>query len=172
MMPGELDADRDFVVRRLRSEDVDLLRGVRLAALEDSPDAFGETLEEARSSDWRARAVAGADLPDRAVFVAVSGVRPIGMVFVRCGSPPQPAFLGGMWVHPEFRRRGVARSLVQQGSHFLRLAGQTEVSLWVTRGRDGVLAFYQGLGFGPSGETSTLRPGSDLFIDELRCSLG
>ena len=172
MVTGEPEVGGDVVVRRLRSEDVDLLRRVRLAALEDSPDAFGETLEGARSANWRARAVDGADFPDRAIFVAVRGARPIGMVFVKCASPPEPAFLGGMWVNPEFRRGGVGHSLVQQGLSFLRLAGQIEVSLWVTRGHDGVRAFYRGLGFQDTGVTSTLRPGSDMLIDELRYSLG
>jgi ribosomal protein S18 acetylase RimI-like enzyme len=169
MVTGELEVD--VVVRRLRSEDADLLRTIRLAALAESPDAFGETLEGARNADWPARAVDGASFPDRAVFVAVTAVQPVGMVFVKCASPPEPAFLGGMWVSPGFRRRGVGHSLVQQGLDFLRLAGQTELSLWVTRGHHGIVAFYRALGFRETGVTSTLRPGSDVLIDELRCSL-
>ncbi len=172
MLTGELEVGGDMVVRRLRSEDVDLLRTVRLAALEDSPDAFGETLLGANSADWHARAIDGAVLPDRAVFVAVIGIRPAGMVFVKCASPPEPAFLGGMWVKAEFRRRGVGRSLVQQGLAFLSAAAQAEVSLWVTRGHDDVFAFYRALGFRDTGLSDTLRPGSVIMIDELRCLLG
>jgi ribosomal protein S18 acetylase RimI-like enzyme len=171
MVTGELEVGGDVVVRRLRSEDVDLLREVRLAALGESPDSFGETLEGARSADWSARAADGAERPDRAVFIALAGSRPIGMAFVKSALPPEPAFLGGMWVNPDFRRRGVGHSLVQQGLNFLRLAGQTELSLWVTRGHDGVQAFYRALGFRDTGVTSTLRPGSDILIDELRYSL-
>src|SRR5688500_20325912 len=103
MVTGELDVGGDVVVRRLRSEDADLLRTVRLAALAESPDAFGETLEGARSADWLARAVDGATFPDRAVFVAVTSVRPVGMAFVKCASPPEPALLGGHGVPPPFR---------------------------------------------------------------------
>jgi ribosomal protein S18 acetylase RimI-like enzyme len=76
-----------------------------------------------------------------------------------------------MWVNPEFRQRGIGRSLVQHGLNFLRLAGQTEVSLGVARGRPGVLAFYQSLGFRENGVTRPLRPGADILVDELRCSL-
>ena len=172
MVTGKPETGVEVVVRRLRSEDVDLLRRVRLAALEDSPNAFGETLEHARTSNWPARAVDGADLHDRAVFVAIAGADPIGMVFVKCNSPPEPAFLGGMWVNPEFRRRGIGRSLVQQSLNFIRSAGQTEISLWVTRGHDDVHTFYRALGFRDTGVTDALRPGSHIFIDELRCSLG
>jgi ribosomal protein S18 acetylase RimI-like enzyme len=129
-------------------------------------------LEGARAADWSARAANGADLADRAVFVAVAAARPIGMVFVKCASPPEPAFLGGMWVKPEFRRRGVGHALVREGLNFLRLAGQNDVSLWVTRGHDGVSDFYRALGFQNTGVTDTLRPGSDIVIDELRYVLG
>jgi ribosomal protein S18 acetylase RimI-like enzyme len=172
MAAGEPDSVGDVLVRRLRSEDGDLLREVRLAALEDSPDAFGETLDGARASNWRARATDGADRLDRAVFVAIAGARPIGMIFVKCTSPPDPAFLGGMWVHPSYRRRGVGQSLVEEGLNFLRLAHQTELSLWVTRGHDGVSAFYRALGFRNTGVTDSLRAGSDIVIDELRYSIG
>jgi ribosomal protein S18 acetylase RimI-like enzyme len=168
-MTGDLQDWRgNVVVRRLRSGDVDLFRTVRLAALEDSPDAFGETLEGACVADWHARTIGGATLSDRAVFVAVAHDLPVGMVFVRCAAIPDPAFLGGMWVSPEFRRRGVGRLLVQHALVFLRSAGQVDVSLWVTRGHSEVLAFYRSLGFRETGATSTLRPGSDVIIDELR----
>jgi ribosomal protein S18 acetylase RimI-like enzyme len=168
-MTGDLqDWRSNVVVRRLRSGDVDFFRTVRLAALEDSPDAFGETLEGARVADWHARTIGGATLSDRAVFLAVAHDLPVGMVFVRCAANSDPAFLGGMWVSPEFRRRGIGRLLVQHALVFLRSAGQVDVSLWVTRGHREVLAFYRSLGFRETGATSTLRPGSDVIIDELR----
>ena len=171
MAPEKFDVTGEIIVRRIRSEDVELLRHVRLAALKDSPKAFGETLEGARSADWPARAVDGAAFSDRAVFIALAGSRPIGMVFVRSSPPPEPAFLGAMWVDPEFRGNGIGRSLVQQGFDFLRVAGQRELSFWVTRGHDDVVAFYRRLGFRATGATSTLRAGSGILIDELRCSL-
>lgn len=170
-MTGDLQVGADVVVRRLRSEDAGLLRDVRLAALADSPDAFGETLHDARSADWFARAVDGAAFADRAVFIALAAGVPAGMVFVKCGSPPEPAFLGGMWVRPEFRRRHIGAALVQHALDFLRSADQSELSLWVTRGHDGVVRFYHGMGFQITGDTSTLRPGSDVVIDELRLAL-
>lgn len=161
----------DVIVRRLRADDAELLRDIRLSALADSPDAFGETLHDARSADWHARTINGSVLADRAVFVALAAVLPAGMAFVRCGSPGEPAFLGGMWVRPEFRRRHIGTSLVHHALDFLRAAGQAEISLWVTRGHGSVIRFYESLGFRSTGSTSTLRPGSDLVIDELRLAL-
>jgi ribosomal protein S18 acetylase RimI-like enzyme len=162
----------EVVVRRLLADDVERFRQVRLAALKDSPDAFGETLQDASSTDWQVRTTNGAMLPDRAVFIVLAGALPVGMIFVKCAAPPEPAFLGGMWVRPEFRRRGLGRSLVRKALDFLHSSGQAEVSLWVTRGRDSVVAFYRSLGFRDTGTMSSLRPGSDLIIDELRLRLG
>jgi ribosomal protein S18 acetylase RimI-like enzyme len=172
MALGELDGGvGDVVVRRLQADDAHLLRAIRLGALEDAPDAFGETLEGARSADWNARAKDGADSFDRAVFVATRGERGIGMVFVKSGSPPGIAFLGGMWVNPEFRRRGVGRSLVERGMDFLRSVGQAEVALWVTRGHQDVVRFYRSLGFRSTGSSEPIRADAQLLVDELRCSL-
>jgi GNAT superfamily N-acetyltransferase len=157
------------LIRPLAVEDVELFRSLRLAALQDSPDAFGETWESARASDWSARTASGAACTDRGVFVALAGEEAVGMVFVRSGTPPAPAFLGGMWVHPQFRRHGVGRALVLRGLAFLRALGQHRVSLWVTEGHSDVLRFYRALGFHESGASASLRAGSSLTITELTC---
>jgi ribosomal protein S18 acetylase RimI-like enzyme len=145
--PGAGARHGTTTVRRLEPGDTDLFRIVRLAALEDRPDAFGETLEEARHSDWSARVASGSSFTDRGVFVAVAGERAVGMVSVRAQEPRSPAFLGGMWVHPAVRRQGTGRALVVQGLDFLRSIGQAQVVLWVTEGHSDVLGFYRGLGF-------------------------
>jgi len=93
------------------------------------------------------------------------------MVFVRCEEPPAPAFLGGMWVHPSFRRRGIGRILVERGLEFLRSVGQCQVSLWVTSVHADALSFYRRLGFQETGATASLRPGSPLTITELNLEL-
>jgi ribosomal protein S18 acetylase RimI-like enzyme len=157
----------NLTVRRLRETDVELFRAVRLAALRDSPDAFGETLEGAQQSDWQRRTVDGSVFSDRAVYLAVADGMPVGMVFVKCAAPAEHAFLGGMWVQPEFRRRGAGRLLVESALDFLRSAGQRQLSVWVTGGHTDVLKFYRTLGFQDTGATSTLRPGSDVAICEL-----
>ena len=159
-------------VRRLAPGEVELFQAVRLAALRDSPDAFGETLEVALQSDWHTRTVRGSTLSDRAAYVAVSAEHAIGMVFVNCALPPEPAFLGGMWVDQAFRRHGIGRSLVECALEFLRGAGQVQVSLWVTSTHDEIFSFYESLGFKKTGAISALRDGSDVAICELRRTIG
>jgi len=75
--------------------------------------------------------------------------------------------LAAMWVHPDFRRRGVGHSLVAQALAFLRSSAQQHVSLWVTETHTGVFQFYESLGFQRTGARSPLRPGSDTTILEM-----
>lgn len=160
-----------LLIRRLAPADIELFRAVRLAALQDSPDAFCESLDAGQQSDWVARTASGSAFTDRGVFIALCDDEPMGMVFVRCETPPTPAFLGAMWVHPRFRRQGVGRALVVQGLEFLRSKGQSAVSLWVTSPHAEVLSFYRSLGFRETGATARLRPGSPLTITEMNLAL-
>jgi hypothetical protein len=77
-----------------------------------------------------------------------------------------------MWVHPDFRRRGVGHSLVARALAFLRSAGQQHVSLWVTETHAGVFKFYENLGFQRTGARSPLRSGSDTTILEMARLVG
>jgi ribosomal protein S18 acetylase RimI-like enzyme len=158
-------------VRRLRLDDAELFRAVRLAALRDTPDAFGETLDEAEKSDWQARTVSGSSHTDRGVFVAVERDRGIGMVFAKGATPPEPAFLGGLWVHPAFRRFGVGRRLFQSATEFLRAADQGQLSLWAAGSAPGVFDFYRSLGLRETGATAALRQGSLVTIHEFVLTL-
>jgi ribosomal protein S18 acetylase RimI-like enzyme len=102
------------------------------------------------------------------VYIAMADSDPVGMVFARCGTRPEEAArIGGMWVHPGCRRRGVGRRLLERAMNFLELSGQKRVGLWATAANADVLRFYEKAGFRPTGATSTLRPGSDVPIVEM-----
>jgi ribosomal protein S18 acetylase RimI-like enzyme len=154
-----------IVVRKVEADDVALFRSVRLAALKDAPNAFGETLEDALHSDWSARVTPS---PDREVYIALADGDPVGMVFAKCGTDSEEAaFIGGMWVHPGCRRCGVGSQLLEKAVGFLQLSRQQRVALWVTAANADVLRFYEQAGFRQTGAISTLRPGSDVRIVEL-----
>jgi ribosomal protein S18 acetylase RimI-like enzyme len=159
------DSPDEIELRRVEGGEVALFRSVRLAALQDAPNAFGETLEDAVRSDWSARVNPA---PDRVIYIAVADADPVGMVFAKCGTGPrEAAFIGGMWVHPRYRRRGVGSRLLETAMSFLRLSAQERVALWVMAANADVLRFYESAGFRRTGATSTLRPGSDVPIVQL-----
>ena len=165
--PGHLS------VRALVRGDADLLRLLRLEALRESPDAYVETLVDALSCDWLARAerLARPEPADRATYFAFFDDRPVGMIVAGYGIPNESPFLAAMWVHPDFRRRRAGHALVVRALAFLRAAGQQQVALWVTESHLSVFKFYQSLGFQVTGARAPLRPGSETTILEMACRL-
>jgi GNAT superfamily N-acetyltransferase len=141
----------DITVRRVRPEEWRELKSVRLAALADSPSAFGSThAREAAFDDaeWIDRAERGSRGVDRVTFVAIDhdGRGFVGIAGGFC-YPEDSTHrdLVSMWTSPAARRAGVGRRLV---ASVLDWAGvDTEVHLWVTEGNDPAQRLYETMGF-------------------------
>jgi GNAT superfamily N-acetyltransferase len=162
-----------IVVRRIRPGEAEALRLVRLAALTESPSAFGSTYAGESSltiEEWTDRARAGSGGSDRATFFAVAGEDIVGLVG---GYRPEPASavveLVSMWTHPTVRRTGVGRLLVNAVVDWARACGAREVQLWVTRGNTAAEILYRAVGFAETGDYQPLP--SDPCQDETRMTL-
>ena len=131
-------------VIRLGEEDWRAWRAVRLAALADAPGAFGSTLEHEQAlgeEAWRAM-TRGA-----AIFLAVAGGIPIGVV-AGVGRPSAgERGLGAMWVTPAWRSHGVAALLVGAVIDWARDEGCARVGLWVPADNARARRFYERQGF-------------------------
>lgn len=137
-------------IRRLDPSSWITYREVRLAALADSPGAFGTTLEQASrrtDAEWRA------SLVDRVNFVAFDAGRPVGLVSGIRGPEPGCAELISMWVAPAHRRHAVGKQLVREVVAWARGEGYRTLALTVVDANDGARALYQRLGFAPTGAT-------------------
>jgi len=147
-------------IRRIRPDEGQVLRELRLAALQDAPTAFSSTFgAEAAFTDslWEERARRGAAGDDLATLVAVDGERPVGLVVGLREPPGAPDVeLVSMWTAPGVRRRGVARALAQALLDWAGATGAAEVRLWVTRGNVAAERLYAGLGFLPTGASQPL----------------
>ncbi|HSK05387.1 MAG TPA: dihydropteroate synthase [Kofleriaceae bacterium] len=154
---------RDVALRQLRPEDWRLWRDLRLRALADAPDAFAETLAEARARDdagWQALA---APRPHVVQLVAERGGAPAGMaVAVIDLDDPARANLYAMWVAPEARGAGLGRALVDAALRWTRGRAALELSLQVTEGNEPARALYEGCGFRDTGRREALRGGGGL----------
>ena len=124
-----------FRVRQLAREEWSLLRDLRLAALADAPDQFGETHSSASqrsSEEWIALTLSDTPGATSATHIAEVDGDPVGMAFAiqdradaRCGR------LGGMWVAPGARSVGVGMALVRAVLYWSRSGGMHRVRLWV-----------------------------------------
>jgi GNAT superfamily N-acetyltransferase len=149
-----------LTVRRISAKQGSLLRELRLAALADSPEAFGQRLDHAAAqpdAEWAATARAASAGDRRTWLIAWDDDRPVGMVQGR-RRPPHDCLLFSMWVAPQARRGGTGRALVEAIAAWGAGWGARKVVLWVITGNDGALEFYRRLGFrllerGPDAES-------------------
>lgn len=158
------------VVRRIDVGEGELLKHVRLAALRDSPSAFGSTYDaEVHRSDaeWARRARLGASGTDRVTFFAIDGARVVGLAGgYRDDEVRTEVELVSMWTSPVARRGGVGRGLVKSVLEWAGATGAGLVGLWVTRGNEPAQLLYKSTGFEATGEYQPLP--SDPCKDELR----
>lgn len=128
-------------IRRLRADEWDVLRKVRLSALAESPDAFATTWEEASARpegwwrEWAERSASGAE---QAMFLAWDGGSPVGIV--GAFRDEGDCHVISMWVDPGARGRGLGLSLLEAA---VRFAGGSEVVLRVEDGNAAARRLYE-----------------------------
>jgi ribosomal protein S18 acetylase RimI-like enzyme len=150
----------DVTVRRVRADEGPVLKAIRLAALLESPSAFGSThaAEVDQPDDhWAARASLGAAGRHNAIYLAIVDQSIIGIVG---GYRPDPAGssieLVSMWVSPMQRRAGIAAKLVEAVVGWAGEIKATSVDLWVTRSNDAAVRLYEAAGFRETNEHQPL----------------
>ncbi|HEY2877954.1 GNAT family N-acetyltransferase [Nocardioides sp.] len=140
-------------LRRLGPDDWETFRTIRLAALADSPDAFGSTLAREQpygEDDWRRRLTGPVYVVEDPHPVAVGGT------FDNDGTP----HIWGMWTDPDHRGRGHARRILDA-----LIPPDTSAQLDVNITNGDARIVYERYGFVGTGEVEPLRPGSDLQIE-------
>jgi ribosomal protein S18 acetylase RimI-like enzyme len=152
-------------IRRVRPDEWEAFRALRLRALAGDPDAFGGTFEGAlvrTDAEWCARI----DAPERPPFVAVADDgRFVGMAGGRpVAERPGTAGLYGMWVAPEARRHGIGSALIDAVEGWARSAGYTSLGLGVTMTNPSAIRLYERKGYVDIGERHPLRETTDLTI--------
>lgn len=140
------------------------VRATRLAAVRDTPDAFGLTLEEElakREEDWRA----WIDHTERVFLLAElseeNGPRPTaaGMTVVAPSDEgPGVAGVYAVWVAPWARGHGIGDALMQAALQAARDLGNQRAVLGVGDFNLAAQRLYTRNGFTPTGSTSTLPP--------------
>ena len=161
-----------FVIRRFDSAEWQVYRRLRLAALADSPDAFGSTLaaeQDRPDAYWQQRLPTGVASANDCPLIALAGDDPVGLVWGKIDAAnPSTAHVYQMWVTPTHRRLGIGAALLDSVITWARNRSASALVLSVTCGDSPARRLYQRLGFDPSGEPTPLRPGSTVVAQEMR----
>jgi ribosomal protein S18 acetylase RimI-like enzyme len=162
-------------VRKFASDEWRLYRALRLAALEESPDAFGSTIAHERDradADWASRLSRGATSSRALALVAEVDNEPSGLTWVSLEDDhDKVAHLYQMWVAPEKRGQGVGRALLDAAIVWARSVGARAVVLDVTIGNGEAARLYEAAGFVATGSEKPLRPGSEIRSRAMRLAL-
>jgi ribosomal protein S18 acetylase RimI-like enzyme len=139
----------DLTVRALEGDDWQAFRQIRLAALQDAPDAFASSYDEERDYDeefWRLRLARSSRL------LACLDDAPVGIVSVGETGDAGVAEQFGMWVEPEQRGRGEAWQLTEAAAEHARQQGRRALRLWVSTDNGRAVAFFSSYGFRPGND--------------------
>jgi ribosomal protein S18 acetylase RimI-like enzyme len=152
----------DLSVRVLTGDDWPVFRQIRLAALQDAPEAFASSYEEEKDYDeefWRLR------LGRSSRLLACLDDEPVGIVSVGQAQESDVAELFGMWVVPSQRGRGVAWQLTEAAAEHARQLGRRALKLWVSTDNGRAVAFFSSYGFRPGNERRPMT--NDPETDEV-----
>ena len=162
-------------IRPFESDEWELYRSLRLAALMDSPNAFGSTLDAAqrqKSAEWSARLASGTASRWDRPLLAESGDRAIGLAWGKLEpAEPELAHVYQMWVAPASRRLGVGQLLLKDLTAWAWAAGAEHLCRSVTCGDSSAMRLYLRAGFRAHGSERPLRPGSTLMAQPMRLEL-
>lgn len=162
-------------IRSFAEHEWAIYKDLRLAALTESPDAFGSTLakETQRSdADWTNRLAVGVrsswDFP---VMAEING-QSIGLAWGRIEESNRAvANLYQVWVYPTYRRRGAGQLLLDAVTAWAIGKQAHYLELGVTCGDTPAMRLYKRAGFEPVGQPEPIRPGAELLGQKMRLDL-
>jgi len=154
---------------------VGLHRDLRLRALSDAPDSFGEAVTEAAVrpiSYWQELTRAVTEPGRDVMFLACEGSDVLGSAYGLLDRTRSDAGrVGGMWVEPAWRRRGVGHALLQEVVRWGRERGLRRLGLWAPVQNPAAMALYSRAGFRNTGDRRQLPTNPRLSIIAMEVEL-
>lgn len=162
-------------LRRLEAHESSLLRELRLRALRDAPRSFRDTYSEIAakpSSYWDDLTRSVTEPGKNVMLLAYEEDKPVGLVFGLVDLvQSKDGRVGGMWVDPMWRRRGIGAALLQEVASWARERGFERLRLWCVVDSVGPGSLYRKLGFQETGNQQPLSAESTLRVAEMELLL-
>jgi len=157
-------------IRAVSADDAELVRDFYLRMLADSPDAFGETLDNAQrrtTAEWQAfvnHCVVGNEI---IAFIGEDTRGSCGFVRGELGdprTPPGTVLVSELWVAPEQRSLGLGRELMNSVTRWAEARHAIRISLGVAEKNLAVQGFYKKLGYADTGRRVPLPSNETLQV--------
>jgi len=148
-----------FVVRRIRAEEWEAYRTLRLKALANDRIAFGSSSEhesQYTGAQWREMAEKGAR--STSSYISVAEVPNHGLVGMSVGALVEGrAWIFGMWTEPGWRGQGIGGALIDSAIAWLHQQRPAEpILLDVNPRQTAAVRLYESRGFRVTGRSKEL----------------
>lgn len=165
-----------MLIRQIDPRDGPVVRDLAIRMYTDSPEAYGETLDEAIKrlpEQWARRAEWLAEGKQAVGFVAYEDDKSCGFVMGLEGrfidgamdwQYPRTVTMARAWVAPAFRNRGIGRDLATAVRQWALQKGAKHLEAQVTENNERAKRFYAGLGFTDTGRREPLLSNPSLDI--------
>jgi GNAT superfamily N-acetyltransferase len=162
-------------IRELERREWALFRELRLRSLADSPDAFRRRFvdEQAQPDAHWIRLTESVTVPGgQVMLVAEDDGRALGLTFGLFDKErPETGHVGGMWVEPGSRGKGVGQALLGAAIEWARSRKLRRLVLWVTEGNGPATRLYERQGFADTGQRDALQSNPKLRIMQMTLTL-
>jgi ribosomal protein S18 acetylase RimI-like enzyme len=159
-----------MAIRTLTPTDVEEYRVLRLAALREQPPAFGTLAEKEEKLTLEAMASRLQESEDTYILGTFLDDILVGTIrFSRFEEVNEKhrGFIAGLYVRPDFRRRGLARALITEVlMHARRDNSLRRIHLTVVTIQDAAIQLYKSLGFCIYGTEHEAFSNQGQFYDE------
>jgi GNAT superfamily N-acetyltransferase len=143
--------------------------------LGDAPDSFGETVADAAAqptSYWEDLTRSVTEPGRHVMFLACEGQHVLGSAYGLVDRErSDTGRVGGMWVEPASRRRGIGHALLQEVLGWARERGLSRLGLWAPAHSPAAMALYRQAGFRETGNRRPLPTNPSLQIVEMESQL-
>jgi len=154
-------------IRRVKAVEAVKLRDCRLAALKDSPHAFGANLADEQKkplSSFESDSLRLSLSENSSMFLAHCADEVYGQIGAFIDS--DNAYICAMWVSPKARNMKVGTKLVETANYWLLACGHKNIYAWVVDNNDIAISFYNRIGFKATESKQTL-PSDKSLIETL-----